>query len=827
MAANNKAVLRKLWMDMDRNDLLTATRGVFLRTFNQVLPTLLSDGADALFLKADRASSLIEQRAMLDARAVLMSQEQALLNGLIDNMEKLLTRSYQTAYSTFRPSFSDSAANNRLSLIDVGDFDGELKIDELTTRLRNAAEEELRDLNIRMAILFDQDDINERENPFRPYLMTRCLSMTAEQLHIEPQLHEVVCEALAEQLQKRVVAIYQALNQLLAQHGIAAQLQLRIRQLPDAATLRQMAAEPLVENDSAQFAHGDYVDTAAAVTVGAGPQPYMEGGYSSPMQNGVPIDPVMNAQNRLGQWTSMLRQQAENTQAAAAELPLGAAVAGWLGTVKQVGAAIRQLWRGQADIQLAPQVLSVGLAQSIDQLRQPHLQGVQLDAQGQVRNVILEQRAELSAATSDINEQMIVDIVGMLFEFILRDVQVPAEIRAQLGRLQWLVLKTALQDPALFSQKHHPARLLVNRIGSIAQGLQQLDPKAERVTAEIRRIIETLLRDEEESTALFSQMLDELDRFIARELRAADEQSALASQALENAESRTLRFARITAQVSQALQSFTLDAQLESFLTHTWPYAIEYAERNDPVQALRFRIFVPELIWSIAPKNAKEDRQQLLGMIPRLIGVLSEGLKYTPWSNAEQQTFKLYMMDAHRSAIAMAGNETLEVPSMALLRAQMANFISEIAADSEVAQVEASAEINPVLLDQAISELKVEIGFIDRQVEADLAHLGVEAANDAEGLSNEALFEFLRSGVPVELNLTGELRQARLCWMNPNETRLVLNMDADSPPSVISISVFKRLLACGRARWLEQAPLFERAMESLLNSADQLDLQAA
>ncbi|WP_373974683.1 DUF1631 domain-containing protein [Chitinibacter sp. SCUT-21] len=817
---------------MDRNDLLTVIRGEFLRAFNQLLPTILSDAADALFLKADRASSLIEQRAMLDARAALMTREQAWPQALAIDMEKLLNRSFQTAYSTFRPSFNASATLGALSLVDVGEFDGELKIDELTTQLRNCAEEELRDLNIRVAILFEQDDINERENPFRPYLLTRCLGMASEQLGIEPELHELLSETLSEQLQKHVVGIYRQLNQLLAQHGIAAQLQLRVRQLPDPMTLRQMVADPISEASESQFAHGDYVDTSAApaeLSIGAGPQPFMDGGYSSPMQNGEVKSPALSVESRLNQWTSLIRDQAQSQVGSSTPLhsapQASSAPLGWLGTVKQVGAAIRQLWSGQSPIQAQPQVLSTGLAQSIAQMSQAHIQGTQLDEYGQVRNLILEQRAELAAATSDINEQMIVDIVGMLFEFILRDAQVPAEIRAQLGRLQWVVLKTALQEPALFSQKHHPARLLVNRIGSIAQGLQLLDPNAERVTAEIRRIIEALLQDEEESSALFARMLDELDRFIARELRAADEQSELASQALENAESRTLRFARITAQVSQAISHFTLDQVLADFLVQTWPYAIEHAERTDQVQALRFRIFVPELIWSIAPKTAKEDRQQLLGMIPRLVSTLSEGLKLTPWSSSEQLTFKGYMIDAHRSAMAGQLQSDVEVPTMPMLRAQMADFISEVASDTVLESPHDLAEINPVLLDQAISELKVEIGFIDRQVESELAHLAHQP--DVQELSNEALFEFLRSGVPIEINLTGKLLRARLCWMNPNETRLLLKFGENAPPSMITVVVFKRLLARGRARWIEQAPLFERAMESLLNSADQLDQQEA
>ena len=65
---------------------------------------------------------------------------------------------------------------------------------------------------------------------------------------------------------------------------------------------------------------------------------------------------------------------------------------------------------------------------------------------GQValRNLILNKDA-LNELASNVDEQMTIDIVAMLFEFILRDTQVPAEIRAQLGRLQFLVLKVALR----------------------------------------------------------------------------------------------------------------------------------------------------------------------------------------------------------------------------------------------------------------------------------------------------------------------------------------------------------------------------------------------
>ncbi|WP_034619400.1 DUF1631 family protein [Chitinibacter tainanensis] len=821
---------------MDRNELLTATRAAFLRAYGLLLPDMLTQTADALFIKADRATSLSEQRKMLDARAAVMTREAGWKIELADGLEQLLNRSFQTAYSTFRPSFSASFASASLSLVDAGEFDGELKIDELTTRLRNAAEEQLRDLNIRMAILFGQDDINERENPFRPYLLSRSLTRALEQLHIEPELQEPLCDTIAEQLLKHVAELYAGLNELLAAHGIAAQLQLKVRQLPDPQQMRHMTNADLQADAAPRLDHGTEVDTSQANGFASGPVSQMDGSYLPPNES-APVQTGAWASARLEQWSDMMRQHALYPHEEPAYSPgqdlaaqAGRVVAGWLGSVRQIGSSIRQLLAGHMPMQQGRQVVSATLDSAISQLRHGQAEEAPLDAQGQVRNLILEQRTELTEATQDINEQMIIDVVGMLFEFILRDSQVPAEIRAQLGRLQWLVLKTALQDPALFSQKHHPARLLVNRIGSIAQGLQQLDPKAERITGEIRRIIEALLGNDDESVELFARMLDELDLFIARELRALDDAAQRASQAIENAESRTLRYARITAQTAQALAPFTLDALLQDFLINLWPYAIEHAERTDEVQALRFRIFVPELLWSIAPKIEREDRQQLLGMIPRLIGVLSEGLKLTPWSAAQQQSFKSYLIDAHRAAIAGTLSTALEVPSMAQLRAQMADYISEQAKDpQDAAPSQELEQVNPVLLDQAIAELKAEIGFMDQAAEAALASVvqGTVAANEPEELSNEALFARLRDGVPLEINLTGQLRPAQLCWMSPNETRLLLRLGDDAPPSILGVNVFKRLLKTGRARWLEQAPLFERAMESLLNTADALDRQAA
>jgi hypothetical protein len=52
---------------------------------------------------------------------------------------------------------------------------------------------------------------------------------------------------------------------------------------------------------------------------------------------------------------------------------------------------------------------------------------------------------------------------------------------------------------------------------------------------------------------------------------------------------------------------------------------------------------------------------------------------------------------------------------------------------------------------------------------------------------------------------------------------MVLSFEGKEVPTTISVSLFRRLLANERARFVEAAPLFERAVTALLETADTVD----
>lgn len=446
-----------------------------------------------------------------------------------------------------------------------------------------------------------------------------------------------------------------------------------------------------------------------------------------------------------------------------------------------------------------------------------------MGADGAIRNLVAEQRASLNGATNNGAEQMTIDIVAMLFEFILRDSQIPAEVRAQLGRLQFLVLKAALLEPELLTRKSHPARMMINRIGSISIGLQQVDPSGIRITAEISRIVATLLDDETENPQIFSKMLDQLDAFIAHELRASDMRVERAAQAVEKAENRTLHFAHTSAQIGAALSGLTIAPFLRDFFITTWAHAIERASRTDSKHEKRFKQLIADLLWSIVPKVTGQDRAQLLALLPIMLLELRDGLELAGLEQRQRQDVLDWLIDAHTQAMRPGSDAAVSyVPSLSDTHQHFEPFIVQTGENPVPLAAAGQHAGDGNFIREAVRELDIDLRVIDAAF--DPAPGPGRPLHDRPTAEDDAvLIARLRSGEMVEINLGTSWTQGRLSWVSPNALHLLLSAGHNNTLSVLGLPVLRRLLANGRIRFPETAPLFERAVQSLLQAADRAD----
>jgi hypothetical protein len=903
---------------MDRNDLLAATRDTFMRGYADALPQVVERSIPALFNKADHAKSSADERRFFAARQTLVTRGNELRALAVKNLQQLITRSFQTAYNAFQSSNLKGAKASSLSLLDQTAFEDDLRIDTLTQTFRDEADEQLRDLNIRIALLFDQETIKERENPFRPYLLTRSIANAVESMQLAAELNMVLIDQLCEGLLPKIDSLYASLNKLLSEHGIAAQLQLKIRKVQGFGPNSNMPAgdEPGAEQPAPD------AGASAAAGTGTAPRAFAPGTSSAGLTStmgGMPpamrssqamptVAPQVRAQQRVDRLIDWVRNpqlagyarsasgddrvepfsgtpeeikarldqlEAHAMQSRPANGPgegMQEPHSTWLATGESAGSVLRRVFSSGVNTVALPQDgvdLSAGVAPtaalttSIETYIQQSLPAVEdmYDATGAVRNLILERRPELGRLTDKAHEQMTIDIVAMLFEFILRDTNIPAEVRAQLGRLQFLVLKTALRDPEFFSHKSHPARMLVNRIGSISLSLKQVDPSGEHVTIEIRRIVEKLLADTSGTADVFAEVLDEFDQFVARELRASDEDVERAAQAMESVQSRTLQFARITAMISDGLSVLKIDQKLHHFLVHTWARVVERAGRHDAKgidreTAQSLRALVPDLIWSIAPKVTEANRKQLLKMLPNILKTMRAGLDLIDWTPEQKEEWLGWLIDSHTFALRVV-NVTGTVPPLSFIHDRFRAFLDATEFESKAAQVEIvnPEAIDPLIMGEAIREMKLDIDLLDEEFRKEVAidvdldaeppaefatsQVATAAATEGEEPSEaviasvtyakpstETIAEYMRrlkSGVAVEVNLYGKPSRATLTWVSANANNLVLSMEGRRSPAVISAKLFKWLVANKRARFLEDVFVFERAMESLLASADASD----
>ena len=72
------------------------------------------------------------------------------------------------------------------------------------------------------------------------------------------------------------------------------------------------------------------------------------------------------------------------------------------------------------------------------------------------------------AATS--TEKATIEIVALMFQSILAEERIPPAMRVWFARLQMPVLRVAIAEPEFFGSLEHPARQLIDRMGSCVMG---------------------------------------------------------------------------------------------------------------------------------------------------------------------------------------------------------------------------------------------------------------------------------------------------------------------------------------------------------------------
>ena len=246
-----------------------------------------------------------------------------------------------------------------------------------------------------------------------------------------------------------------------------------------------------------------------------------------------------------------------------------------------------------------------------------------------------------SRVVGEVDEDVI-NLVSMLFEFILDDRTLPDSLKALIGRLQIPVLKVAVMDKTFFSRGSHPARRLLNEIASAAMGWgDQDEAQRDSLYQKIEQVVSRLLNDFVDDPTIFSELLADFLAYTGDERR----RSELLEQRTRDAEEGRAKAEMARQEVEHALNERLLGKTLPEvvvrLLQEAWSKVLLLTCLKHGTQSEQWQAALAtmdELIWSVSPHDDPESRGTLLQLVPSLLKNLRDGLAsaaFDPFSTSD------------------------------------------------------------------------------------------------------------------------------------------------------------------------------------------------
>jgi hypothetical protein len=255
-----------------------------------------------------------------------------------------------------------------------------------------------------------------------------------------------------------------------------------------------------------------------------------------------------------------------------------------------------------------------------------------------------------SRVVEDADEDVI-NLVALLFEFILNDRTVPDAFKALIGRLQIPMLKVAVLDKSFFSHAGHPARRLLNEIATTAMGWSPVDDYSrDNLYRRIEQVVQRLLNEFVEDPAIFSQLLTEFTAFTADERRCSE----LLEQHTRDAEAGRVRTEAARTRVAEVLNRRLLGKALPravvQFLQQAWSQVLLLASLKHGEQSVQWQAALrtmDELILSVSLPQGGDARVHVLEPLPGLLKALRDGLTSAAFDPFSTRDFFVRLQALH------------------------------------------------------------------------------------------------------------------------------------------------------------------------------------
>ncbi len=663
-----------------RFKLLEECREMVLEKLSGVISKALEKMAEELTADALKATRSDRQRALLDAVMLVREQRSSLEQSFRRYFGDVFERRLFASPERDAAQKADAArvadlSSDEMSLVSDEAIADRIDVDRLIQRARSRLDpNEVLGIRARLGALLERDWFDEGSHPASPEAVYEALRIAVHELAPTADVRNALLAAFEPHVTKNLNSIYSSLNTQLVANQIPPKIRPRVGRGQTASGPSATGSSPreLPAQAPAGVPPGGFASSSAMMELGHPGSMTMSGAGMAALQQALMRAALGTPEGR-GDAARML---SDPGMFGMADLPVDPVRTPLVESLTQmqrsVGADPRYAARppeGRAD---DANDAAAGV-DAIDPAFVAHGGDWSNDGSAAGARMVMELLPLLIEKVKENGtplDQMTVELVSVVFDYIYADKSLAEPVKHQLLRLQVVAVKAALLDRSFFARRQHPMRQLIDRITQLAA-----DPDADLavgapLVAGLTRVIDQLIAEFASDLTAFLVAIDRIDELsqqeatrrsvqIATQLKAAEREEAY-SLALEDARNE------IAIRIDQETPTF-----IREFLLRWWTPVIARArvevrfaptgEACEPApaapgpesaeqKALRIAEF---LIWSVTPKHP-EEIARLAALLPKLIRALTEGARAVEVPPEERSTFMQELLEAHARIIEAA-----------------------------------------------------------------------------------------------------------------------------------------------------------------------------
>ena len=584
---------------------------------------------------------------------------------------------------------------NGLELVGTDVVENKILASRLVLRVMDKVSSELDDLRLRIRLLEDSDDL-DRNDVLRPEVLVLILveewASSGMPSGSWPLVNDVVQSLLSERLKQA----YQKSNQALIEKGVMPSIELkdRVKRMPPQATQTRAFPTTLAATDAGPSSQSPGIR-------GLGPDStYPAGQRTDARHSGsmvarstpdrIPVRGFVPASGALHQPGADDGANAQDeTRMMTSATPLARArsrAQGVLGQLKRllvgrVGPEFDATSYQPASPALAAAIAIRSVPEGGYTGTETVLEDYSPAGVAHVAGRLRAQTTELKNKAETKGEKATIEIVALMFQSILQEDRIPPAIRVWFARLQMPVLRVALAEPDFFGTANHPARQLIDRMGSCVMGFDASGIQGGALEKEIKRIVQVIEQYPETGKRVFELVYSEFQKFLQKFLSGSGVSQKVASVAQQVEQKETLAI-QYTIEMRNMLKDLPVREEVRVYLFKVWAEVLAVAAvRKGPQHAetLEFKQTSSDLVWAASAKPSRADRARVIQNLPKLLQRLRAGMTLLGMAPSQQDVHIKTVSDALADAF-LSKTEAIPAAQIEALAKRLANledFVSE------------------------------------------------------------------------------------------------------------------------------------------------------